>query len=149
MSRLIAVITYVLLAAPFVLLAVGPRGVAFLLFAGYAITWLFLRPTAFEITPDALAVVWPLRRTRIARSDIVGASIVRAADLCGEFGTLLRVGVGGLWGGFGLAWSSRGKHLGLYVSRQDAIVLVRCGRARSLLITPERPEEFVAALAPP
>jgi hypothetical protein len=56
--------------------------------------------------------------------------------------------VGGLWGGFGLAWSSRGKHLALYVSRHaDGFVLVRCERARSLLITPERPAEFVAAVA--
>ncbi len=149
MSRMIAVITYVLLAVPFVLFAAGLRGVAFLLAATYAVTWLFLRPTAFEITSEALEVVWPLRRARIPRSDIRGASIVRAADLCDEFGTLLRVGVGGLWGGFGLAWSSRGKHLGLYVSRQDAIVLVRCARARSLLITPERPEAFVATLASP
>ena len=115
---------------------------------GYAFTWLYMRPTAFEITREGLDVVWPVRRTHIPQADILGASEVRSADLRAEFGVLLRVGVGGLWGGFGIAWSSRGKHLDLYVSRHaDGIVLVRCGQSRSLLITPERPAAFAAALA--
>ena len=114
---------------------------------GYAVTWLYMRPTAFEITGEGLDVVWPLRRRHIARVDILGAREVGPHDLRAEFGTLLRVGVGGLWGGFGLAWSSRGTHLALYVSRHaDGFVLVRCRRSRSLLITPERPDAFVAAL---
>ena len=116
---------------------------------GYAFTWLYMRPTAFEVGPDGLDIVWPLRRRHVPRADILGAAEIRPAGLRAEFGTLLRVGVGGLWGGFGLAWSSRGRHLGLYVSRHaDGFVLVRCRRSRSLLITPERPDAFVAALPP-
>lgn len=114
---------------------------------GYAFTWLYMRPTAFEVTREGLDIVWPLRRRHIPRADILGAAEVLPCDLRAEFGTLLRVGVGGLWGGFGLAWSSRGKHLGLYVSRHaDGFVLVGCGRSRSLLVTPERPHAFVAEL---
>lgn len=148
MSTLLTGMTWALLLVPVVLALSGPRGVALAVAAGYAATWLWMRPTAFEITPATLDIVWPLRRRRVPRSDIAGAAIVQACDLRPEFGTLLRVGVGGLWGGFGLAWSSRGRHLGLYVSRHaDGFVLVRCtGRSRSLLITPENPERFVAAL---
>jgi hypothetical protein len=157
MSGLILGMTCALLLVPIGFLAVplvdprltplAPVGAAIAF--GYAFTWLYMRPTAFEITPEGLDVVWPLRRRHIPRADILGAVTVRPPDLRAEFGTLLRVGVGGLWGGFGLAWSSRGTHLGLYVSRHaDGFVLVRCGRSRSLLITPERPEAFAAAVSP-
>jgi hypothetical protein len=157
MSGLIAALTAALLFLPVGIAAVGlrtpaagpvPVAVAAALAATYAFTWLYMRPRAFEIAAEGLEVVWPLRRRRIPWDDVLGAGETRADALASEFGTLLRVGVGGLWGGFGLAWSSRGTHLGLYVSRHaDGFVIVRCGRARSLLVTPERPGEFVAAVA--
>ena len=158
MSAPIAVLTWALLLLPVGLGVAGLRGpggsplalVGLVIAIGYAFTWLYMRPRAFVVGDDGLDVVWPLRRRHIPREDVAGASEVRPADLRGEFGVLLRVGVGGLWGGFGLAWSSRGKHLALYVSRHaDGFVLVRCGRSRSLLITPERPAAFVAALRYP
>lgn len=155
MSRLVAALTAALLSVPAGIAAVGARTggaslgflVAGALVASYAFTWLYMRPTAFVVGEEGLDVAWPARRRRIAWDDVLGASETRPADLASEFGTLLRVGVGGLWGGFGLAWSSRGRHLALYVSRHaDGLVLVRCRRARSLLITPERPAEFAAAV---
>jgi hypothetical protein len=57
----------------------------------------------------------------------------------------MRVGVGGLWGGFGWLYTSKGL-LGLYVSRTDRLVLVRLRTGRPLLVTPEGDERFVAAL---
>jgi hypothetical protein len=156
MSGLIAALTAVVLLVPLFITAtaLGVPGakpallVAAALLATYAFTWLYMRPRAFVIADDGLDVVWPLRRRRYPWADVAGASVVPPADLRGEFGVLLRVGVGGLWGGFGLAWSSRGKHLGLYVSRHaDGLVLVRCHQGRSLLITPENPDAFVAAVA--
>ena len=112
----------------------------------YAMVWLFMRPNRFVLSPEGLDVVWPTRRRRIPRSHLILVEPVTRARLRAEFGTLMRVGAGGLWGGFGLLWSSRGKHLSLYVSRQsDGLILVRCAPSRSLLITPERPGEFLAA----
>ena len=116
----------------------------------YAFIGLYMRPSAFVATPAGLDILWPLRRRRIPRANLLGASEVDLADLRREFGLLLRVGAGGLWGGFGLAWSSRGEHLSLYVSRHaDGFVLVRIRGGRSLLITPERPSDFVAAFSSP
>jgi hypothetical protein len=158
MSTPMAVMTWALLLPPVGLVVAGLSGpggsplalVGLVVALGYAFTWLYMRPRAFVVGDDGLDVVWPLRRRHIPREDVTGASAVRPADLRAEFGTLLRVGVGGLWGGFGLAWSSQGKHLSLYVSRHaDGFVLVRCRRSRSLLITPERPAAFVAALRSP
>ncbi len=155
MSGLMTALTVVLLLLPLGIAAAGrgspaapwSRAAACRMAAGYAFTWLVMRPTTFVVA-EALEVVWPVRRRRIPWDDVLGAAETPPDALPAEFGVLLRVGVGGLWGGFGLAWSTRGKHLGLYVSRHaDGFVLVRCRRARSLLITPERPSEFVAAVS--
>lgn len=156
MSGLIRGMTFVLILVPIGFLAaplldwrsfpLAPLGGAIAL--SYAFIWLYMRPSAFVVTPEGLDIVWPLRRRRIPKANLVGASEVGRGDLRREFGLLLRVGAGGLWGGFGLAWSSRGEHLSLYVSRHaDGFVLVRARGARSLLITPERPADFVAALS--
>ena len=154
MSGLIRGITLFLFVLPFGLAVVSlssPTPFAPIIVLGffaslYAFVWLFMRPTRFVLSPDGLVVVWPLRQRRIPRSHLVSAERVTRADLGSECGILLRFGAGGLWGGFGLLWSSRGKHLSLFVSRHaDGLVLVRCDPSRSLLITPERPSEFAAA----
>ena len=62
-----------------------------------------------------------------------------------EFGWGVRIGAGGLWGGFGWLYTSKGL-VGLYVSRTDRVVLVRRRAGRPLLVTPEDDERFVAAL---
>ena len=155
MSGLIAVLTAFFLLLPLGVVALGEgtpaapftRVMAGLLVATNAFTWLYLRPSRFVVGAEGLEVIWLVRQRWINWADVSGASAIRPDQLRAEFGLLLRVGVGGLWGGFGLAWSSRGKHLGLYVSRHgDGFVLVRCRHTRSLLITPERPGEFVAAV---
>jgi hypothetical protein len=56
----------------------------------------------------------------------------------------MRIGAGGLWGGFGWLYTRKGL-LDLYVSRTDRFVLVRLRTGRPLLITPDADERFVAA----
>lgn len=91
-------------------------------------------------------IVWPARRRQIASRDISGVRVLESRQFRPEFGWAARVGVGGLWGGFGWAWTSRRGLLDLYVSRTDGCVLVERRSGRSLVLTPERPEEFVRAL---
>jgi hypothetical protein len=93
-------------------------------------------------------IVWPARRRHIAKHDISGARVLESRQFRSEFGWAARVGVGGLWGGFGWAWTSRRGLLDLYVSRTDGCVLVERRSGRALLLTPERPEEFARALGP-
>jgi hypothetical protein len=57
----------------------------------------------------------------------------------------MRIGAGGLWGGFGWLYTRRGL-VDLYVSRTDRFVLVRRRAGRPLLLTPERDASFVDAL---
>ncbi len=57
----------------------------------------------------------------------------------------MRVGAGGLWGGFGQIWAEREK-LDFYISRTDSFVLIHRHGGRSLLISPERQADFVSEL---
>ena len=142
-----------MLALPVVLLVagtVGPRALlvpALLLLLTYAWVWTRFRPTAFVVHREELEVIWPLKRRRILRADITSVRLVDRRELRREIGWGMRVGAGGLWGGFGWLWTSRRGIVQLYVSRLDRFVWIERGRQRPWLITPERPEEFVAALS--
>lgn len=155
MSRPIWLLTALMLALPLGMLAAvgigvggpGLLGVAACVAAVYAVVWLWFRPSRFELTPAALAIAWPLRRREIPLVSIESVAVVTSRELRDECGLLLRIGAGGLWGGFGRLWSSKGVHLDFYVSRTAPLILVRLRGGRPLLITPEQPERFVQELA--
>jgi hypothetical protein len=111
----------------------------------YAAIWLWMRPSAFVVGPDELELVWPMRRRTIARGDIIRVRKLAVADLKRELGYMLRIGAGGLWGGFGLARTALGT-MELWISRTDWIVWVECRDRRSLLVTPDEPDRFVELL---
>src|SRR5262249_13219822 len=82
---------------------------------------------------------------------IRGATVLAKGDTRRELGFGMRIGAGGLWGGFRWLWTTRRGLLDLYVSRETDVVLVELDprAGRSLLLTPERPEAFVAPLQRP
>jgi hypothetical protein len=112
----------------------------------YALVWLWFRPSRFVVSPQALEIFWPLRRLTVPRHDVVSAQQITASDLRRDFGLALRIGAGGLWGGFGCLWTSRRGLVDFYISRTDAFVLIERRERRPLLITPARPAEFLRAL---
>jgi PH (Pleckstrin Homology) domain-containing protein len=111
----------------------------------YPIVWLGCRPTRFEIDADALRIVWPIRTRTISRHAVRGARIVDARAFRQEHGRAMRIGVGGLFGAFGLL-KTRTATFSMWVSRSEGLVLVTLADARPLLVTPDDPERFVAAL---
>jgi len=115
--------------------------------AVYALIWLYFRPSRFELSPTHLRIVWPIRSYRLAMSDISDVEILSGTEFRSRYGWAMRVGAGGLWGGFGLLVTRRGK-LRFYVSRLDGYVLVHSRSELGLLITPERPADFVRLLRP-
>jgi hypothetical protein len=131
------------LAEPALLLAVVLVG------ATYAWVWLWLRPSAFLVGDDGgLEVVWPLRRRRITAERIAAVRLLTPRELRREIGWGLRVGAGGLWGAFGGLWTRKRGLVLLAASRTDRFVWVESTPGgRPWLITPQRPESFVAALA--
>jgi Bacterial PH domain len=156
MSALLWALTVPVLAVPVLFAVLGTRApapvsavlwtVAGLLGLLYVGVWGWARPTRFEVGADGLVIVWPARRRRIPRHDVAGARLLAPGEFRREFGLAVRVGVGGLWGGFGWVWTSRGGMLDLYVSRTDGCVLVERRAGRPLLLTPEHPDQFVRAL---
>src|SRR5262249_52766507 len=134
MSPVLWILTAILLPLPAIFLAAGlragPPAGSVLAGAGaftaviYAGIYLYYRPTGFELDADALTIVWPIRRQSIPRSEILGARIVDQTRLRQEIGLGLRVGAGGLWGGFGWLWTTRRGLVDMYVSRVDGFVWV-------------------------
>jgi hypothetical protein len=153
MSSLIWTVTLVLLAIPAVFVSVAMMGrqvlaiPAVFVLVIYAWIWLRFRPTRFVIQPDRLEVRWPLKRRDVPRKDIAEVRLIDTGELHSTTGWGVRVGAGGLWGGFGWLWTQRKGIVQMYVSRTDGFVWIERVGDRPWLITPERPEAFVQALS--
>jgi hypothetical protein len=153
MSPLIRALTIGLLLLPllFILTAAFGNRVAAVpvLFLGtiYAWVWLRFRPIRFVVRPDALEVIWPLKRRRISRENITSVRLIGRQELRKEIGWGMRVGAGGLWGGFGWLWTKRRGIVQMYISRTDRFVWIDRAGDRPWLITPESPEDFVRTLS--
>jgi hypothetical protein len=114
----------------------------------YGWVWTRFRPTGFVVHSHAVEVIWPLKRRLIPRDQITAARLIDRQELRRQVGWGMRVGAGGLWGGFGWLWTSRRGIVQMYLSRLDRFVWIERGSERRWLITPDQPEAFVAALAP-
>ncbi|HEX8107090.1 MAG TPA: hypothetical protein VF516_05140, partial [Kofleriaceae bacterium] len=140
MDSLLRVLTWICVAIPLVVGLAAIRapaparailfGVAGAMLAIYAFIWLWMRPTAFVVVPDGLVIDWPVHRRRIETAAVTAARILGRDQLCRELGRIVRIGAGGLGGGFGLARTARGL-VELWVSRTDWMVLVECTGRRS------------------
>jgi len=121
--------------------------VALLLLAIDAWVWLWFRPSRFTVQESGLEVIWPLKCRHIPRGSIVSARIIDRQELKREIGWGMRVGAGGIWGGFGWLWTTRRGVIQMYISRTDGFVWIERTAGRPWLLTPEEPEEFVRALS--
>jgi len=153
MSSMIRALTIALILLPLVFfasVALGNRLLltpAVLLVLIYAWIWLRFRPSSFVVFPDTLEVIWPLKCRRIPREDIASVRLINKEELLRQAGKGMRVGAGGLWGGFGWLWSDKRGIVQMYVSRADGLVWIERVSNRPWLITPEDPENFVRALS--
>ena len=152
MSPLMLTPTLLFLAAPPALLvsALFARNqlwvAALLLFAIDAWVWLRFRPSRFTVQGNGLEVIWPLKCRHIPRESILSVRVIDRQELKREIGWGMRIGAGGIWGGFGWLWTKRRGVVQMYVSRTDGFVWIERAGGRPWLLTPEEPEEFVRAL---
>jgi hypothetical protein len=155
MQPWLRVLTYALFVLPAALL-LGARaspppaslvllGASVFVLLSYASVWLVWRPTCFEVGSDGLRIVWPTRSRLVPGHTIEDARVLSGPDFRREYGWGMRVGAGGLWGGFGLL-RTRTATFSMWISRTDELVLVRLRGARPLLVTPEAPRRFVEQL---
>jgi len=153
MSPLIRTLTLLLLAVPVVFLtqpAVAGGWLAlpaFLLIGIYAWVWLWFRPTLFVVHPGEVEVIWPLRRRQLPRDKISEVKLIDKTDLRRKTGWAMRVGAGGLWGGFGWLWTEKRGIVQMYISRTDGFVWIERSDERPWLITPEHATTFVRVMS--
>lgn len=136
----------VLLGVGFVVMSRFDRRVASLpaalLLGLAAVVWLVWRPSRFVLAPGKLALEYPVRTKRIALAGLEAAEVITSGGFKERFGWALRVGVGGLFGGFG--WLRTGKGwVEMDISRVDGMVLLTFAGRMPLLLTPEDPEAFI------
>jgi hypothetical protein len=148
MCMLFRITTLGLLALPVLFV----RSAVFVIFAIFLVAiyswvWLRFRPTQFVVHQDVLEVIWPLKRRQISRDSISDVRIFNRRELKPQLGWGVRVGDGGLWGGFGWLWTQRRGIVQMYISRFDDLVWIERTSGRPWLISPERPQEFVQALS--
>lgn len=123
---------------PSVLGAVG-----LFLIAVYGSVWFAWRPSYFNVTPTSIDIVSPLWLRQLALDNVANVCLLTKTDFQRKFGRTLRIGAGGLWGGFGWLWTQKQGTIAFYISRQSNYVLVEPKVGKSLLITPEQPQMFV------
>ena len=119
---------------------------ALLIIAIYAVVWFWCRPSRFLLRSDSLEILFPRWQRKILLTDISEVEAIDHQTFCDRFGTVIRIGVGGLWGGFGWLWTSKQGLIEFYISQLDNLVLIQRFTGKSLLITPENPTEFCEIL---
>jgi hypothetical protein len=152
MSPLIFWMTAILLPVPVLMLVGATRmgsGYAYLpglfMLAIWLWIWFWFRPTRFELSEAGLRLVWPTRNDLVHLRDIESVESLLPKAFKARYGRGMRIGAGGLWGGFGWCWTPK-VMFRLYLSRLDRYIIVHTRRGRPLLITPARPDEFIAQL---
>ena len=120
--------------------------VALLLIVLYGVIWSGCRPSRFLLTPQSFEIIFPLWRRRIPLSDVARISHINGGQFQQQFGWALRIGVGGLWGGFGWLWTSRKGLVEFYISQLSQFILIERYAGHPLLITPTNPNQLISML---
>lgn len=122
--------------------------VALFLLIIYGGIWFAWRPTGFVIRDDQrLEIRFPVRRRWLELHSERRVRQLSPAEFQQEMGWAVRVGAGGLGGGFGWLWTQRRGWVEFYISRGDGLVLLEQPGALPLLVTPAQPEAFVELLS--
>ncbi|MHC4715658.1 MAG: PH domain-containing protein [Planctomycetota bacterium] len=107
-----------------------------------AAVWVAVRPRHFRAFPGGLRVAWTAARREYSLDEIHSVRMVSKE----EVGRLSAPRNLYLLGSFGPVRSSRLGPVRTYLTRKDGMVLVERVEGEGLLISPDRPEEFVEAL---
>lgn len=127
----------------------GPRfliAVGLFLVAIYGSVWFAWRPSHINLTSTSIDVVSPLWLRQLPIKDVKTVRPLTQREFHREFGRTIRIGAGGLWGGFGWLWTAKRGTIAFYISRQNNYVLIESVVGKPLIITPEKPKSFVKAL---
>jgi hypothetical protein len=106
-----------------------------------------MRPSHYIVDNRGLTVAWPLRKLCVLRNDISSVRVLDRKGIKKELGLAMRIGVGGLFGGFGLLWTRRRGMMRFYITRLDYFVLVERKSDKDLLLSVDHPERMKEMLS--
>mgnify|MGYP003700929803 FL=1 len=113
-------------------------------FAGaLLLAWLF-RTTGYRVGPDAVMILSPVREVSVKISALDSVSFPSSKPPGNVFG-LWRVE--GLWGARGTYWNRSWGKFRVYVTDDRNRVELRLAKGGRVLLSPDRPEDFVRELS--
>ena len=103
------------------------------------VVYLF-RPNNYSISNDNLLIHRILGDVKIDRNNIQSVQEIDESQVKNSLRTF---GVGGFFGNFGKFWNSKLGNMTWYVTRKNNFVLVETKDQKKIILTPDKPAEFV------
>ena len=142
---IIAVILNIILLTVFFLSPNNEKNIAMLLailpIFIFVIVYL-LRPNNYSVSSDKLLIHSILGNVEIDRNNIHSIQEIDESQVKNSIRTF---GVGGFFGNFGKFWNGKLGNMTWYVTRKNNFVLVETKDQKKIILTPDKPKEFVAS----
>jgi hypothetical protein len=101
-----------------------------------------IRPNNYSVSSDKLLIHRMISNVEIDRNNIKSVQEIDESQVKNSLRTF---GVGGFFGSFGTFWNSKLGKMTWYVTRKNNFVLVETKDQKKIILTPDKPEEFVAS----
>ncbi len=101
-----------------------------------------IRPNNYSVSPDKLLIHRIIKDVEINRNNIQSVQEIDESQIKNSLRTF---GVGGFFGSFGTFWNDKLGKMTWYVTRKNNFVLVETKDQKKIILTPDKPEEFVAS----
>ena len=105
------------------------------------VVYLF-RPNNYSVSSDKLLIHRMINNVEIERNNIQSVQEIDESQVKNSLRTF---GVGGFFGNFGTFWNGKLGKMTWYVTRKNNFVLVETKDQKKIILTPDKPEEFVAS----
>ena len=104
------------------------------------VVYLF-RPNNYSVSSDKLLIHRMINNVKINRNNIQSVQEIDESQVKNSLRTF---GVGGFFGNFETFWNGKLGKMTWYVTRKNNFVLVETKDQKKIILTPDKPEEFVA-----
>ena len=101
-----------------------------------------LRPNNYSVSADKLLIHRMLGNVEIDRNSIQSVQEIDESQVKNSLRTF---GVGGFFGSFGKLWNASLGNMTWYITRKNNFVLVETKNKKKIILTPDKPDEFVAS----
>ena len=107
----------------------------------FVLTYLF-RPNNYSVSSDKLLIHRMINNVEIRRNNIQSVQEIDESQVKNSLRTF---GVGGFFGSFGKFWNGKLGNMTWYITRKNNFVLVETKDRKKIILTPDKPVEFVAS----